>query len=567
MSVDLHRQGMSSFHERLADQCAPEYNAALLIDAPGARSSAKDVSHEAVREQWAAHLARERTGEVPKHPLYLYVHIPFCNQVCSFCCYYVVAMTEAQRVDAYVDWLIGALEFHAPTFEGREFEAVYIGGGTPSILDERNMDRLLEAIFARFRFTSGAQKCVECNPDSVTEGKLSVMVRHGINRVSMGVQTFNTQSLLLENRGYQSIEMVERAVTAIHGAGLVLNLDLIKGLRSDDGRAFLDTLVRIMKLRPAEISIYPLAPTLQYSNTALRGTDTKTHFDKVSRRYEESAEAVREAIAEAGYTGFDAASLDDGRAVALHEARTSSTRMSAYADAFAWPTSVLGVGPTARSRITGVVSYSQDREIGSVFDPAKESLRARPVDARDGMLHYLLWKIFNDEAIPAAEFRGYFGRDLQAAFPGPLDEIAARGQLEVDAGSVRITGDKRQRFLAALTFFDPAELDPLLVTEYAVQTRTGPMRFRVSRVQPEQRYLRTAGDVGLVHVGRSSSFESDEHEMLLELFGGVFTKLGERLGPTSLRGFVDEFGKYLEVYLARMRKDGSFGELTIENKR
>ena len=149
---------------------------------------------------------------------HLYVHVPFCAHRCGYCDFVTVTGHEDDR-SRYVDALIAELGRAA-----LEPETIFVGGGTPSILADADLARLLAALPAAGEVT------VECNPETVTRAKAQVLVEGGVTRVSLGAQSFRPHLLdVLERRARP--EQIAAAVGLLRGAGIEsLNLDLIFGV-------------------------------------------------------------------------------------------------------------------------------------------------------------------------------------------------------------------------------------------------------------------------------------------------------------------------------------------------
>ena len=172
-------------------------------------------------------------GAQPKGPLGVYVHVPFCNYKCTFCFYATRSVPDAREMARYVAALERELSWIRP---GTALTQLYVGGGTPTALPPDLLDRLLGSVFARV--VRGPEVCtVECSPESLTEEHVRVVARHGVERVSMGVQTTDEKVLETTHRRHDNRQVAE-ACERVVLAGLLLNIDLIYGLPGQTEAAF-----------------------------------------------------------------------------------------------------------------------------------------------------------------------------------------------------------------------------------------------------------------------------------------------------------------------------------------
>ena len=224
---------------------------------------------------------------------HLYVHVPFCAHRCGYCDFVTVTGHEDER-GRYVDALTAEL--------GRarvEPETIVVGGGTPSILADADLARLLAALPAAGEVT------VECNPETITRAKAQVLVEGGVTRVSLGAQSFRPHVLdVLERRARP--EQIARAVALLRDAGVQsLNLDLIFGVPGQglgDLRADLDDL---LALEPNHVSSYELEAKPGTRFTHRHGRELERQAEAMEVYYEEVVARMRAA----GYRWYETANF------------------------------------------------------------------------------------------------------------------------------------------------------------------------------------------------------------------------------------------------------------------
>lgn len=162
-------------------------------------------------------------------PNTVYLHIPFCTGICSYCSYLTKGATEGSpETDRYIDLLIKELELYHNTLGKVDVETCYIGGGTPTILTPKQLERLLGAVNNTFNILF--EYTLEGSPETITVEKIQVAKSYGINRVSIGVESWNDNILAAIRRRHNVKEALE-AIEKIHSAGIDdVDIDLIRGL-------------------------------------------------------------------------------------------------------------------------------------------------------------------------------------------------------------------------------------------------------------------------------------------------------------------------------------------------
>jgi oxygen-independent coproporphyrinogen-3 oxidase len=187
----------------------------------------------------------------------LYIHIPFCVRKCIYCDFFSVPHDES-GAGAYCDALCAELALKRD--QSRELKAVYIGGGTPSLLPEEQLSEILGCIRANYILSPAAEITVEANPGALSRDKLSALLQAGINRLSIGIQTFDDTELETLGRIHTARESVNMLET-IKSTGIVnFSIDLMYGIPGQDMDSWERTINRALDFAPAHISGYELTP-------------------------------------------------------------------------------------------------------------------------------------------------------------------------------------------------------------------------------------------------------------------------------------------------------------------
>ncbi len=182
-----------------------------------------------------------------------YVHVPFCDGKCHYCAFYSVPYARATAAR----WL-RALAREMQPWRGARLQTIYIGGGTPSLLPPAQWDELAGLLRATFSISAGAEWSVETNPGSITPAGLRRMAAAGVNRISLGAQSFHDHELQLLGRRHGAAD-IARAAAAIRAAGIVnFNLDLLAGIPGSAPRDWRMSLHSALDLQPAHLSVYAL---------------------------------------------------------------------------------------------------------------------------------------------------------------------------------------------------------------------------------------------------------------------------------------------------------------------
>ena len=193
-------------------------------------------------------------------PLGLYLHVPFCRKRCKFCYFRVYTDVAAHDVERYSQALGREAELAAaqPAVAGRALKYVYFGGGTPSFLSVRQLERLVERIHRSFGWDDAEEVTFECEPGTLSEAKVHALEALGMTRISLGVENFDDAILEANGRAHLSAE-IERAWDWIKAAGFPnTNVDLIAGMVGETDESWRRTVEKTLALEPDSVTIYQM---------------------------------------------------------------------------------------------------------------------------------------------------------------------------------------------------------------------------------------------------------------------------------------------------------------------
>ena len=191
----------------------------------------------------------------------LYIGIPFCPTTCLYCSFASFPVSKfADRMEPYLEALFQEMRFVAQTYRNRPLTTVYVGGGTPTALDEPSLEKLMHMIHELFPMDKIREFTVEAGrPDSITEGKLRILREAGVDRISINPQTMNQQTLTLIGRNH-TVEQTVWAYELARKVGFTnINMDMITGLPGEDISHVEKTLRDIADLKPESLTVHSLA--------------------------------------------------------------------------------------------------------------------------------------------------------------------------------------------------------------------------------------------------------------------------------------------------------------------
>jgi oxygen-independent coproporphyrinogen-3 oxidase len=258
---------------RRLEQAAPRYTSYPTV--PEWSSDFGPVDHAA---------ALAEAAKSPE-PLSLYVHIPFCQELCSFCGCNVVITRDPARVARYLDAVVAELALTALRLgTRRRLTRIHFGGGTPTFLDEAQLSRLWSAIDQHFVVDGDAEVAIEIDPVVTRPEQLTLLARLGFNRLSMGVQDFDPAVQAAVCR-IQSVAETRDAIAHARAVGFrSVNLDMIYGLPHQTPASFGRTMDQVIALQPDRVAVFSFAylPAARPNQRRLPMAAVPTGADKLA---------------------------------------------------------------------------------------------------------------------------------------------------------------------------------------------------------------------------------------------------------------------------------------------
>jgi len=361
-------------------------------------------------------------------PLSLYVHLPWCVRKCPYCDFNSYETRGTLPDVAYVDALLRDLRSEVPFAQGRKVETIFLGGGTPSLFSGPAIKRLLDGVRAELELAPDVEITLEANPGAVDAARFAAFREAGVNRLSIGIQSFRAAQLRALGRIHDGAE-AQAAVAVARAAGFAnVNLDLMYGLPGDDAVGAVADIEQALALAPAHLSWYQL--TLE-PNTAFERRPPQLPDDSVVAEIEEQGRAL---LAAHGFERYEISAYAQRGQRCTHN--LNYWQFGDY----------LGVGAGAHGKVTLI----DEREIarrartrnprtyleqaGGAGCASDERVTSRPQAA----LEFLMNALRVLEGTPVAIFEARAGQPV-AALAAARTTATARGWLDADPETLRAT--------------------------------------------------------------------------------------------------------------------------------
>ncbi len=275
-------------------------------------------------------------GDVARLPAHLYVHVPFCASKCSYCDFASESCNDPERIRAVFTAMRSQLRQWSNSALDGVLETIYFGGGTPSLCAEWVVETL-DYIGEEFTIHPTAEITVEANPDSLSRDVVDLLAAHGVNRVSVGVQSFDASVLGMLGRRHDAIA-AWRACEAVLDAGLALSVDLICGVPGQSESSWVETLRRAVDTDAGHISVYPLS--VEEGTPLAAAIDSGLVAEPDPDSAADMMVIASEALARAAFTRYEVANY----------AKTAADQ-SHHNTAYWTGRSYIGIGPGAHGML------------------------------------------------------------------------------------------------------------------------------------------------------------------------------------------------------------------------
>ena len=355
----------------------------------------------------------------------IYIHIPFCKRRCIYCDFF--STTQSEKKSAYVRALCRELEMRQDYVEGEEIETIYLGGGTPSQLTEEELKAIFASIYHIYKVREDAEITLEANPDDLTPEYVAMLRQLPVNRISMGIQTFQEETLMLLHRRHTATQAIE-AFRRCREAGFQnISIDLMYGLPGETLETWKEDLRQAINLRPEHISAYHL---IYEEDTALWKLREQHQVEEADEDLSVSLfETLIDHLTEAGYQHYE---ISNFCLSGMHSRHNSSY----------WTgKKYLGCGPSAHS-FNGVSRQWNVASLEGYIKGVEEGVLDYEVEELDLYTRYndfVLTSIRTAWGMPLSKLRSEFGEDLYRYCMRMAKPHVDQGVLENREGVLRLT--------------------------------------------------------------------------------------------------------------------------------
>ena len=369
-------------------------------------------------------------------PLSLYVHLPWCERKCPYCDFNSHPLKTALPEQDYVDALLSDLEQELPDVWGRPVISVFLGGGTPSLFSVASINKLLSGIRARLPLVPDCEVTLEANPGSAEAVKFSGFRAAGVNRISIGVQSFNDNALGALGRIHNGRQALTASVAAREAGFGNINLDLMHGLPGQTAEGALADLDQALDCQPSHLSCYQL--TIEPNTLFHHKPPTLPDEDEIWAMQE----TIQRRLGAAGFAQYEVSAYARQAAQCRHN--LNYWRFGDY----------LGIGAGAHGKLTlpdRVLRRHKLRHPQAYMAAAASARRISGEERLDGprlAFEFLLNHLRLREPLPASRFQQRTGGAIAAILP-QLQQAVADGLMDWD-GARASTTERGFRFLNEL---------------------------------------------------------------------------------------------------------------------
>jgi oxygen-independent coproporphyrinogen-3 oxidase len=389
-------------------------------------------NRERVAEAHAALDRPPRSGA----PLGIYLHIPFCRKRCHFCYFKVYTGKDSAEIDAYLDAVVRELTLYAekPFIGERKPTFIYFGGGTPSYISTRQLSHVVDAMHRLLAWDQAKEITFECEPGTITEGKLEILKQMGVTRLSLGIENFDDRILETNGRAHGSKE-IDASYRNARAIGFPqINIDLIAGMVGETEANWRDCVRRTIALEPDSVTIYqmevPFNTTISKEMRVL-GQDVAPVANWPTKRH--WVDYAFSELQAAGYTISSAytAVKDPARSRFL------------YRDLLWTGADMIGLGVASFSHVNGTHFQNEhewDPYIARVHEGRLPIYRALTPNQEELMIREFILQMKLGR-VRVDYFRDKFGVDVRERFSSSLDHLNKEGLLQVEPENLLLNRD------------------------------------------------------------------------------------------------------------------------------
>ena len=392
---------------------------------------------------------RKAAQRYPTRPLSLYLHIPFCHQLCYFCGCNKVVTRHPEKAERYLQQLIAELRLRATMFSQRLVTQIHFGGGTPTFLSDAQLAEVMSVMIEVFKVAPSAEISLELDPRQFPVERLAALRRIGFNRLSMGVQDFDPMVQQRVNREQDAARIVELLSTMKALGFTSTNIDLIYGLPQQTAESFAHTIDRVLTLRPDRMSVFNYAhmPELFAAQRKIKSDELPSPTQKLRILHQ-----TIQQLQAGGYQfiGMDHFALPEDELARAQRAGSLQRNFQGYTTHS--QTDLLGVGVSAISMVGDTYSQNEKTLTGWASRLAEEGnalVRGLSLSVEDCLRRDIITTLMCQFSLEVREieariprpFTDYFAEELRLLAPMQDDglliitperiQVTAKGRLLV----------------------------------------------------------------------------------------------------------------------------------------
>ena len=359
----------------------------------------------------------------------IYIHVPFCTQKCGYCDFYsIIRMTDK---DAYINAVIEEAVDRKEELKNKDINTIYFGGGTPSLLKQAELGRILDAVHQNYNTSGAKEVTMEVNPDDVTPAYISQITALGINRLSMGVQSFNNKILTFMNRRHNANGAKDAVRIAQEGGIKNISIDLIYGIPNMEFDVWKDAVDTALSLGVQHISAYHL--TFEPETPFFKRLQNKEILEIDDTYSVAQYNYLVEAMVKAGYVHYEISNFCLPDMPSMHN--------SNY-----WTgTEYLGLGPSAHSYI-GEKRRWNNRDLSQYIHniEAKEAYyESEVLSDVDRYNELIMLGLRTAKGVDVSNLEHLFTADIMAQHTKNADLNIKTGNVLIEGGFMRVQLKKK----------------------------------------------------------------------------------------------------------------------------
>ena len=362
----------------------------------------------------------------------LHIHIPFCVTKCKYCDFNSFKIDLNEKIK-YLNYLGEEMKLYKEEIKNREIDSVFVGGGTPSILNENEINILFEKIKENFNIKSNAEITMECNPGTLTLNKLKVMKKSGVNRLSIGLQAVQNHHLKYIGRIHTFEEFEKNYHDAKQMGFDNINIDLMYALPNQSREDWMESLEKVVKLNPTHISAYSL---ILEENTELFKMYERDEFNLLDENTDiEMYEYTINYLKSHGYNQYEISNYAKDNFECKHN--VLYWKCEEY----------VGIGASASGYFNGI-RYNNICELDNyekmILEGEKPIEWEEKLSIKDEIEESIFLGLRMNEGIQISDFKEKYNFDFEKEYKNEIEKLSKMELIEIDNNLMKLTQKGRE---------------------------------------------------------------------------------------------------------------------------